>query len=119
MARPTKKQTDLQETKEQGRALPSLTIDWEMYAQYLEDSDLSDQEKKEFIETLWNLVVAFVDLGCGVHPLQQVCEQKDNLKDLLSTCADDVLNSEAQNPKNETVKASKSSAAPVTESLEQ
>lgn len=42
---------------------PRLTIDWELYAELLEDSDLTDVEKKEFIETLWSLVVSFVDLG--------------------------------------------------------
>lgn len=42
---------------------PRLTIDWELYAELLEDSDLADSEKREFIEMLWSLVVSFVDLG--------------------------------------------------------
>lgn len=58
---------------------PTLTIDWDLYGQYLEDSDLSDVEKQEFIEVLWSLVVSFVDLGLGLHPAQLVagsgCEQ--------------------------------------------
>lgn len=63
--------------------LPSLSVDWELYADSLEDSDLTDDQKKEFIETLWNLVVAFVDLGFGVHPLQQACEQKSENRIVL------------------------------------
>ncbi len=59
---------------------PTLTIDWELYGKYLDESDLSDAEKREFLETLWSIVVSFVDLGFGVHPLQQVtdntCEQQ-------------------------------------------
>jgi len=57
----------------------TLTIDWELYGQYLEDSDMSDAEKREFIEVLWSIVVSFVDLGLGIHPTQLVtgdrCEQ--------------------------------------------
>lgn len=55
--------------------LPSLTIDWELYASYLEDSDLTDDQKRDFIEALWGIVVAFVDLGFGTHPVQQACAQ--------------------------------------------
>jgi len=58
---------------------PTLTIDWDLYGQYLEDSDLSDAEKREFIEVLWSIVVSFVDLGIGIHPAQlatkDACEQ--------------------------------------------
>lgn len=63
------------DTPDDGLQPPSLTIDWELYGEYLEDSDLSDDQKREFIETLWSIVIAFVDLGFGVHPVQQACEQ--------------------------------------------
>lgn len=53
---------------------PSITVDWDRYGQYLEESDLSDAEKRAFLETLWSIVVSFVDLGFGVHPVQQACE---------------------------------------------
>jgi hypothetical protein len=57
---------------------PSLTIDWELYAEYLEKSDLDDDQKREFIETLWSIVVSFVDLGFGIDPTQQACGQNGN-----------------------------------------
>lgn len=64
-----------------GAGNPSLGVDWAFYAHYLEDSDLSDEEKREFIETLWSIVTSFVDLGFGLHPAQLVdggaCEQND------------------------------------------
>ena len=50
---------------------PVLTIDYEKYAHFLEDSDLTEEQKQEFLQTLWNIVVEFVSLGWGVHPLQQ------------------------------------------------
>jgi len=54
----------------------ALTIDYDLYAQYLEDSDLSEDQKREFIETLWSVIVSFVDLGFGVHPLQQAASDR-------------------------------------------
>lgn len=77
---------------------PSLTIDWELYASYLDESDLTDDQKKEFIETLWSIVVAFVDLGFGVHPIQQACEQNDDSRIFLT---DDLLQSLKDIPNNQ------------------
>ena len=46
---------------------PQLSIDWELYGQYLENSDLDDEQKKELIETLWSLVITFVDFGFDIE----------------------------------------------------
>jgi len=50
---------------------PSILVDYERYQHFLEDSDLSADEKIKFLETIWGIVVGFVDLGFGVHPVQQ------------------------------------------------
>lgn len=50
---------------------PALEIDYELYMKMLEDSEWNDEQKREFIETIWSIVVSFVDLGFGVHPVQQ------------------------------------------------
>lgn len=55
------------------KATPTLTVDWEAYALYLEGSDLSDDEKREFIETIWTIVVGFVDLGFTVKSPEAPC----------------------------------------------
>ena len=74
---------------------PTLTIDWELYGKYLDESDLSDTEKREFLETLWSIVVSFVDLGFGVHPLQQVtdniCAQQDEIRKFITAESDLVI----------------------------
>jgi len=74
---------------------PTLTIDWELYGKYLDESDLSDAEKHEFLETLWSIVVSFVDLGFGVHPLQQVtdniCVQQVEIGKFIAANADPVI----------------------------
>ena len=56
---------------------PALTLDVDLYQHYLDNSDLSPEEKLEFIQTLWNLVTEFVMLGWNVHPAQQSCGQEN------------------------------------------
>lgn len=72
---------------------PTLTVDWETYGKMLEDSDLTEDQKREFIETLWSIVVNFVDLGFGIHPLQQASEQELDLKNLLRDASAEVIKS--------------------------
>ena len=57
---------------------PTLTVDWEAYAAMLDESDWTEDQKRELVETLWSIVVAFVDLGFGVHPAQQACGEHPN-----------------------------------------
>ncbi len=54
-----------------GNEYKTLTLDVEYYQSFLDDVDISGEQKQELIETLWNIVVQFVDLGFGIHPLQQ------------------------------------------------
>jgi len=63
--------------------MPSLQVDWEVYAQMLEASDWSDARKREFIETIWSLVMTFVDLGYGIHPVQQACGESNSLDEII------------------------------------
>ena len=57
-------------------AKPSLGIDTEKYQAYLDDPALSEDQKEEIVQALWGIIVAFVDLGFGVHPLQEVLGQE-------------------------------------------
>lgn len=50
---------------------PCVKLDVALYEEYLSDWDLSDEEKIEFLQALWSIIVAFVDLGFGIHPVQQ------------------------------------------------
>lgn len=52
---------------------PTMKVDVERYQKYLDDSDMSAAEKEEFLQTLWQIMMSFVELGYGVHPLQEVC----------------------------------------------
>jgi hypothetical protein len=39
---------------------------------FVKDEDLSDEQARAMLEAIWSVVVAFVDVGFGLHPLQQV-----------------------------------------------
>ncbi len=52
---------------------PTLTVDVEKYQAFLDGADMTEVQKEEFLQALWSIIVSFVDLGFGVHPLQAVC----------------------------------------------
>jgi len=54
---------------------PALTIDYALCDKHLKDWDATPEQKQEFADTLWQIIVAFVDLGFGVHPAQQVLQE--------------------------------------------
>ncbi|MEQ9259694.1 MAG: hypothetical protein RIG84_11390 [Roseovarius sp.] len=54
-------------------ARPMLSIDVAKYQEYLDGSDLTPEQKEEFLRAMWSIVVTFVELGYGVHPLQEAC----------------------------------------------
>jgi hypothetical protein len=75
----SKKQRSARMTKKDNTsptASPTLTIDWEFYARFLEETDASDIEKQELLEALWSVVCTFVDLGFGIEPVQQAIESR-------------------------------------------
>ncbi len=53
----------------------TLTVDVAKYEAFLEDTNMTDAQKEEFLQALWSVIVSFVELGFGVHPLQEVCGQ--------------------------------------------
>ena len=92
---------------------PSVEIDVERYDAYLKDSDLSDQQKRELLQALWNVIVEFVSLGFGVHPLQQACGKPEHSDA-------DVLNAlDCSHKKNPTQESSAASMPePASEGVE-
>ena len=56
-----------------------LEIDLESYQTYIDDNDFSDEQKSDFVNALWTVIVAFVDLGYGLHPVQSEGAQIVNL----------------------------------------
>ena len=80
---------------------PSLTIDWEVYAAMLEDSDMPLDQQRELIETLWSVAVMFVDLGFNLNPVDQICGSSgdplsDDPPDLLYLLEQEHMNQDTQ-----------------------
>lgn len=65
-------------------ARPVLRLDVSLYEKHLAGSDMTEEEKRAFLETLWSIIVGFVDLGFGIDPVRQAqdaaaCAQNDEM----------------------------------------
>jgi len=58
-----------------------ITVDVNQYQKYLDGSDLSPEQKEEYLRTAWTIMMTFVELGFGVHPVQEACGQPDERVD--------------------------------------
>ncbi|MEM6889963.1 MAG: hypothetical protein AAF636_17765 [Pseudomonadota bacterium] len=68
--------TDTDRSRPPGCASPKvLKVDVERYQHLLDDPALSEEQKNQIIEALWSIIVNFVELGFGVHPVQEACGQ--------------------------------------------
>ncbi|MEB3246185.1 MAG: hypothetical protein VKJ06_09415 [Vampirovibrionales bacterium] len=66
----------------QRKSLPSLELDVALYQHYLDDSNLTDKQKLELLQTLWTVITEFIFLGFGVSSTQLIqdrCGQSEEL----------------------------------------
>lgn len=54
-----------------------VEVDYALYEGMLDDPAMSKADKRLLIDTLWGVVTSFVELGFGVHPVQQAQEARD------------------------------------------
>ncbi len=59
-----------------------LGIDLDHYQTFLDDPALTPNQKEEIVGALWTIITAFVELGFGVHPVQQACGKPETALDL-------------------------------------
>lgn len=71
----------------------NVQIDVEKYQAYLDDPSLTDVQREDIIQALWTIIVAFVELGFGVHPVQQACGQLEKELDPSDHPDSDVVKS--------------------------
>lgn len=79
----------------------TLSIDVAKYQAFLDGSGLAPEQKEEFLRAMWSIVVTFVELGFGVHPLQQVegqevCGKANKIADQRPIPAPDGVSSKEQ-----------------------
>lgn len=51
----------------------ALTLDIEKYEHFFEDEDMTEDQKREYLETLWAIVVSFIQMGVDVSPASNNC----------------------------------------------
>lgn len=72
---------------------PVLQVDYARYEAYLADADMSESEKREFLDALWEIICNFVSLGYGVHPIQEAQKDREGNKKNISSPTPKMLNS--------------------------
>ena len=55
---------------------PSLSVDVDYYQSIIDDPEVSDERKRELIEIVGAIVMNFIDIGFGVHPVQLARQQQ-------------------------------------------
>lgn len=82
----------------------SLKFDPKPYLHHLADSELTEAQKEELLETLWQIMVHFVDLGLGFSPAQQAMDKSSKPESPLAPRFQRVVKSRKNsknNPKEE------------------
>ena len=80
-------------THERGPPNLAIQFDAKEFAHFLAESDWSEDQKLEYIQTIWTIVLQFIDMGFGIHPLQQACGQFDATAVLCGIADSDALKS--------------------------
>lgn len=62
-------------------AFPAYTsppaFDPDKYRIYLENSELTEDQQREYLEILWSIMMTFVELGFGLDSVQQALVVSD------------------------------------------
>lgn len=71
-----------------------IKIDVAKYQAWLDDPALSDQQREQILEALWQIIVCFVDLGFGVSPLDDACGKLEETEGFRRQTGPGVVDSE-------------------------
>ena len=75
-----------------------LEIDFDNYQSYLDDPALTPEQKQDIVCALWTIISAFVELGFGVHPVQQACGKPETALDLRTKSESTKPKQDKKNP---------------------
>jgi len=56
---------------------PRLEFNAQDYVAYVDDMDLTQEEAETLLRALWDIMMAFVDMGFGIHPVQEKAGDKN------------------------------------------
>jgi len=85
-------------TPNQNPKKPSVLVDYERYAAMLDHPDLSEAQKKEFIDCLWNLISELIYLGVEVLPQEDEgnVSNEDRFENMLGHIESHMVDSESE-----------------------
>jgi hypothetical protein len=63
---------------------PTLSLDIGLYEGFLADSTLAEADKRALLESLWQIIVGFVDLGFDVRPADKAGEKTSDSAENLT-----------------------------------
>lgn len=91
----------------------ALTLDIDKYQSYLDDADLSEEERTQILNSLWTIICCFVELGYSVEPLES-CGQTPSSDEHPPAPFADVIKSE-RNPFSNAFACAASQSGPERE----
>ncbi|MCR9123993.1 MAG: hypothetical protein NXH91_17160 [Phyllobacteriaceae bacterium] len=75
-------------------AAPEVTVNFANYREFLKDMDMTEDQKAEFLQALWDIVTGFVELGFGTHPTQEAGGQNPEIPTFSTSTNFNLLSSE-------------------------
>lgn len=85
-----------QETEDQ--SYPALGMDLMIFAHHLDGTDLSAQQKQEYLQMFWQVACCFADLGHGLGPLSLACGKEAQDTENMTLLISDLLCSQNTDP---------------------
>ena len=70
----------------------STEPDFDRYAPYIADLDLSPSEQRELLGVVWCIMTSFADLGFGIEPTQLICRWIEETRRKSPKTGDDAIN---------------------------
>jgi hypothetical protein len=53
-----------------------LEVDVAKYLEFTKDMEITEDQQRQLIEAMWQIMMAFADVGFGIHPVQQASAEK-------------------------------------------
>lgn len=71
----------------------SAEPDYDRYAPYITDLDLSPAEQRELLGVVWSIMTAFADMGFGIEPTQLICGWIEETRRTSANLGEDAVES--------------------------
>lgn len=82
-------------------------IDYDYYLTFLEESDAPLEQKRELVETLFNIMMGFADIAFGLSSSQNACGQLPEFDSERQFTAKDVIKLKNKTPRKQFKNAAK------------